>query len=312
MTSQAPPFGWRLGTPEQRLAWRRYWLRDTGVGLGDMAMHYAMKLGTIDSCSAAGALLGRALGPAARARARRARMAARRLRPELSDAQLEAFLERMWANVGRTMGEFSVQRRLWRSDRVSVVGRENFEAARAAGRARIYIGLHLGNWELLGPKLLTLGEDLIEFYQPPANRYRRWIADHTRRQFEDLLLPPGPASAQRAFRFLADRKGALVMFVDEFMRGDVQAPTLGRPLNLKGNLANAARFAVLTDALILPIYGLRVGGAHFRMHILEPVDLPAQGNGVDLAANVRALDQLIEPIILANLEQWYMLHELRS
>jgi KDO2-lipid IV(A) lauroyltransferase len=287
-------------------------VRDVVTGCGDFVLHHLMRVGTTESCSAVGAWLGVGLGPRVRGRGLRAQQALARLRPDLSNAERAALLRRMWANVGRTMAEFSVSRRLWRSDRVAVLGLEHLEAALASGRPRIYICLHLGNWELIGPKLLSLGEDLMQFFQPPANRFTRGIAEATRRPYRDRLLPPGPASAQRAYRFLKERRGSLVMFVDEFIRGRVQAPAFGRPVSLEGNVANAVRLALLSNAVILPVYLLRRSGARFCMEILPPVDIERDGSdSTDLEQNVGRVEQIIAPIVRANLEQWFMLHELR-
>lgn len=287
-------------------------MRDVLAGCADLLLHHLMRIGTIDSCSAVGAWLGVTLGPRARGRGGRARQALARLRPELSEVERTALLRRMWANIGRTMAEFSVSARLWRSDRVAVSGLENLTAARASGRPRIYVGVHLGNWELIGPKLISLGEDLVQFIQPPANRFTRRVAERARRKYQERLLPPGPASAQRAYRALTEGGGVLVMFVDEFTRGRVQAPAFGRRLSLDGNVANAVRLALLSNAVILPVYLLRSSGARFCLKISSPIDIESTGRRtIDIERNVHKIEQIITPIIGAHVEQWFMLHELR-
>lgn len=209
------------------------------------------------------------------------------------------------------MAEFSVSARLWGSDRVAVAGLENLNAARASGRPRIYIGVHLGNWELIGPKLFSLGEDAVQFIQPPANRFTRRIAERARRRYRDRLLPPGPASAQRAYRALKAGR-VLVMFVDEFIRGRVQAPAFGRPISLDGNIANAVRLALLSNAVILPVYLLRCSGARFCLNISPPIEIEPTGqHKADIEHNVQKIEAIIAPIVSAHLEQWFMLHELR-
>ena len=45
---------------------------------------------------------------------------------------------------------------------------DNLGAARATGRPRIGVFLHLGNWELAGPKMLSLGETSAQIAQTLA------------------------------------------------------------------------------------------------------------------------------------------------
>jgi KDO2-lipid IV(A) lauroyltransferase len=213
----------------------------------------------------------------------------------------------MWRNVGRAMAEFSVLARLWRSDRTTVHGLENFQAAQASGTARVYVAVHLANWELLGPKLLELGEDAVEFYQPPRNRFQRRLAERTRRQFDDRLLPTGPNSAVKALRWLRSGRG-LVMFIDDFTDGRVNGPALGRPLSPHVGLGAAVRLAKASGALVIPAYVLRGEGARFDMHILPPIRV--QDRSLDEAT--AAVNAVLEPVVLTNLQQWYMLHEFRD
>ena len=52
------------------------------------------------------------------------------------------------------MLEFSVLDRLWREGRIAVEGGEHLLAARAAGKPVIVMGLHVNNWEVIGPALM--------------------------------------------------------------------------------------------------------------------------------------------------------------
>jgi capsule polysaccharide modification protein KpsS len=207
----------------------------------------------------------------------------------------------MWRNVGRAMAEFSVLARLWRSDRTTVHGLENFQAAQASGAPRVYVAVHLANWELLGPKLLELGEEAVEFYQPPRNRFQRWLAERTRRQFDDRLLPTGRNSAVKALRRLQGGDG-LVMFIDDFTDGRVNGPALGRPLSPHVGLSAAVRLAKSSSALVIPAYVLRREGARFDMHVLAPMDV----QGLSLDEATAAVNAILEPVVLANLHQWYL------
>ncbi len=312
MTAKSPPLHWIWSGPAERLAWRRYWIRDVLSGLNTLVLHHLLKLGTIDSTSYVGAVLGVVAGPRYRFRADRARANLLHLRPDLA-ADAERAMLRVWDNIGRVLAEFSVIERIWASPaRVSISGFEHVEAARAAGRPRIFVGVHLGNWELLGPKLIDLGENVLDFYEPPPNRFRRAVTEHSRRRYRAHLLPPGTASALKAIRMVKEGDASLVIFVDESRNRRVQAPSLGRSISLDGNLGNALRLAAKTGAELLPAYVLRERGAHFRVHVLPAIQLRASGSAKDdMRANAEQLDAILGQAVLDNLEQWVVLPVLR-
>lgn len=310
MVDQPPPLSAIWGGADARAAWRRYWLRDTLSGLSDTALHYGLKALPAGLCSRMGWLLGQRLGSRRRAWHARALANLRRLRPELNDVAAADTVRRMWGHIGSTRAEFSVLPRIWDSDRVAVEGFENLEAARVMGRPRIWAALHLGNWEIVGPTLLALGENGLDVYQPPRNRFERRIADRARRRFANHLLPPGPATARRLYRALAEDGRGVVLYVDEFQDGRVHAPFFGRPLRLDGNLARVVRLALMADAVIIPAYCLREGHGHFCVHILPPVVIGPPTDRTVLAEGVALLDSIITPIVRRHIEQWFMLHDL--
>jgi KDO2-lipid IV(A) lauroyltransferase len=64
---------------------------------------------------------------------------------------------------------------------------------------------------------------------------------------------------------------------------------------------------------LIPAYSLRLDGANFRVTFLPPVELARGGEGKsDLLENVARINGVIEPIILAHLEQWLWLFDFRA
>lgn len=310
MAEAPPPLSAVWGGAEARAAWRRYWLRDTISGLSDTALHHGLKALPVGLCSMLGWWLGQRFGARHRAWQARALHNLRRLRPDLDDAGAARAVRRMWGHVGSTMAEFSVLPRIWGSDRVAVEGLGHLEAARATGRPRIAAALHLGNWEIVGPTLLALGENGLDVYQPPRNRFERRIADRVRRRFADHLLPPGRGTARRLYRALVEEKRGVVLYVDEFQDRRVHAPFFGRPLRLDGNLARVVRLALMADAVVIPAYCLREGHGRFCVHILPPVRLGPRTDRSAIARGVAQLDSIIAAVVRRHIEQWFMLHDL--
>jgi Kdo2-lipid IVA lauroyltransferase/acyltransferase len=283
-------------------------------GLVKNAAHHGLRLLPIDWCSSVGAL-GAKTAPARYPDSdRRARKVFRRLRAEASDpAWLDAAMKRLWRNIGRTMAEYSVLDRLWDAGRIEVEGVHHFDAAKATGKPRIIIGLHLGNWEVIGPALIRCGHPVNVVYLRPDSEFEHQIVIKVRNRYGVKLVTPTPYSPREAIRILQKNEEAFGIYVDEFARNRVHAPAFGRGLQASGNIAYVARLALMTGALVLPIYAVRVGDrAQFKVTFLPALDMVDTGaREADVIENIRRIDALIEPIIRGNLDQWYYVLDLK-
>jgi KDO2-lipid IV(A) lauroyltransferase len=297
--------------------WRRYWLCDPLLGGLDFTLHHAGRALPTEWCSAIGGRLGVLNG---RHRYHRVRERAERAYLTLAGdsagpGDAAAGVMRLFDNVGRVMLEFSVLDRLWAEGRIALVGSEHFLAARAAGRPVIVMGLHLGNWETIGPTIVGLGfRGFKAFYQPPRSRFEHKIALAARARYGVIVLRPGVAAARAARRLLVEERGVLLVYADEERRGHVSAPLFGRAIPDRANLLDIVRLAWASGAAVIPAYAERLGGARFRVTYLPPVELAPEGEdpAANLTDNVHRLDRIITPLVRARLDQWYMLLEYRG
>lgn len=294
----------------------RYWLIDPLVGGLTLAGYHVLRLLPIDWCSALGGTVGVLIGRW-RERETTARACAhyRYLSPTpVSEAEAAAAITRLWSHVGRIFAETAVLDRLWPAGRIEVVGLDHLAAARDAGRPHLMAGLHLGNWEAFGAAMYALGFPGKFIYLPPRNRFHVRLALRVRREW-GKVVPLTLGGLREMRRTLVEERGAIVMLVDEFVRGrGVMAPLFGRPPPLRSNLAKAVRLSLGSGAALLPFYVERLwgSGARFRLTILPEVELVRSGEAqADVIENIRLLDQLITPIITQRLDQWFLLLYLR-
>ncbi len=305
--SERPPLRWVFGAREQRGRFLVYWVRDPLVGSLNFTLHFGLRLLPIDVCSWLGGLMGalakyRYLESDARARA-----LWQRLRPnEADEASTDAAMGRLWRSVGRTMAEFSVLDRMWPAGRIDTVGYEHVAEAQASGRPIIGMGVHLGNWETIPVAALAHGFRGASIYIPPDNRIDHYIANLARDRLKGAYLKASRNAAFEAIELLKNGQN-LLMYVDESIRGRVWAPAFGRRLRPQGNIANIVRIARAANAIIVPLYSVRLdGGARFRVTALPSLKLVDTGDrDADLMANVAMIDALIDPIIRDNLDQWF-------
>ncbi len=310
---QGPPLRALFAAGEARQRAWQYWVTDTAVGWRNTAVHHALRAFSIDRCSHFGSVMSRLVPrrfPDADKQARRNLLA---LRPEASDpVWLDNAMRRLWDNAGRTMAEFSVLHRLWGAGHIHVDGIEHALAVKRSGQPLLVAGVHLGNWELIGVVGISHGINGAAIYMPPDNRFEHRIATAVRRRFGGEPIPPTSRTMLDARRVIVEERNALVIYVDEHTRGRVQAPAFGRRIEPSTNIDYIVRLALATDAAIVPAYCLRRhGSAHFDFRVLPPLNLVRTDRASrDIAENVEQLNAIIEPVILANLDQWFYLPDL--
>ncbi len=306
---EAPGLSALFQSRETRQAFARYWIKDNVWNLLNLMGHFGLKLLPMDACSRLGAIFGpfavRHFHPAAE---RRARATIAKLRPDLTEAEQDGLFWENCRNQGRLISEFSVLARLRRHpERMKAHNAEWLDWATDAARQGpvIFVSMHLGNWEV-GPLILSrIGLRPHISYAPPHGRAKAWIAARVRRGNGLYFLPPGLEGIRPMVKLLK-QGGVVSMFCDEGFDGRIRGPLFGRPPNLEGNLALAVRLARMSGATICPWYNLRTNDLNFVATGLPLLHLPPEDKpGARLEEDIKLLNAMIEPIILANLDQWY-------
>lgn len=293
---------------DRRKRFTRYWFTDNVWNLMHLVGHFGLKVLPMDACSAFGAKLGVFAIPRFHKSAeKRARKTIASLRPDLSPAEQNALFIENCRTQGRLMTEFSVINRLAEHpERIEVHDMDWVIEAAKRGPV-IFVGMHLGNWEI-GPIVLQRA-GLVPYinYTPPPGRAKAWISERVRRKNGLNFLPPGLQGIRPAVSVL--KKGGIVSaFCDEGVNGKIRGPLYGRKPHLEGNLAMTVRLARMTGAIICPWYNLRTDNFHFVCRALPPIVLPPeQKSGERLLDDIQLLNDTIEPVIRQHLDQWFFL-----
>ncbi len=314
-----PPLAdlWRGGG--DRAAAARHWLRDPAVGVGRYGLHALFRALPVETTSAAGARLGdvfRRLNARSLAQARLVATIPR-LRPDLAEpARRDATVAGWWRNTVRTLAECAHVDRLLDPERFEMVGREHLDRACRTGRPVIVVSVHLASWEaslrMLARYELCAPKDWFTVWMPQPNRFENEIVWRLRQRYRTYAFPPAPQTSRRMLGLLRSGTANLAILVDEPADGDVRFPLFGRSLPGRCNLRLVIALARHTNALLVPGYMERRGAARFRCHWLPATDtaeFSADEAGVQAVA--ARLSAQFEPVVLAHLEDWYMLHVLK-
>ena len=239
-----------------------------------------------------------------------------RVYPTLTDDARDAWARGYFCNVGRQRFEIALGADFCRSRYLTTQGETHLQAARATQRPLILPFVHLGNWKVTIATVAACGLPMVQIFRPERNPIAGWIVDDFRRRCGIHTLDLGYRGAAGALRAL--RSGRAVMLaVDELHERRINAPGFGRRgVGTAGNISIAVRLAHATDALLVPVFTLRVRGIRMSFHTLPPIDLREDAEGAPptagerrlsaatLAAGIQRLERAFAPIILANLDQW--------
>ncbi|MDP2903052.1 MAG: hypothetical protein Q8N96_08075 [Methylovulum sp.] len=296
-------------------AWRkkylRYWLSDPFWGALDYGSHYLLRHLPMRANASTGAFLGPV---AAKYRFKTQHERAKRnlalLRSDLSEQAQEKMLTQMWQNIGQSMSEYSILDKIYSHNRISIENSDCLQPFIDRKQAVIFVSVHTGNWELWGNLAIAYGFDFMALYMPERNRFAHKIAHLSRERMGAMkLVESNPAAMRQICKHLAD-KGALWIAIDEVKKNQVNVPSFSRkPKTQHSNLSFAVRLAQRYHAAIIPVWTRREAALHFSIKLGEPLTVAAGDKA--FAEAFANLDQGLEAWLMDNLEQWYMLHELR-
>lgn len=258
----------------------------------------------VDAASALGGGLTRTIGPWLKV-SNVARRNLARAFPDKSPADIESIVKDVWENLGRVVGEFPHVKELM-ENRVEVVGLEYVHGLRDDGQCGLFVASHFGNWELAGALAVHEGLPLTVVYRAANNPWVEDIYRQCRANAGAGQIRKGPEGAREILTVLK-HGGHLGMLVDQKMNDGIPVPFFGRDAM---TAPAAARFALKFRCPMVVFKVERLKGAHFRMTMLPPMDLPDTGDlHADTLTVMTRLNAQIEQWVREQPGQWLWLHK---
>lgn len=247
----------------------------------------------------------RRIGPLLRAH-RVARQNLEHAYPERTAAEIAVLLDGMWENLGRNIGEFPHLRRLLADPAaVEVVGSETIEALQRSGKPVVFIGAHLGNWEIAPAVAVRCGFTVDYVYRAPNNPWVDRLLARRRVDPNGAMIPKGAEGGRRAMAALKAGR-SLGILIDQKMNEGIEALFFGRPAMTTPAFA---QLALRFDLPVVPIRFERLNGPRFRVTVDSPIEIEQTGDrAADVAALVQAANDHIETWVRDRPEQWFWVH----
>lgn len=255
-----------------------------------------------------GGWIGRNIGPKIPV-TRRAHRNLKLAMPELTRAQRDAIIVKMWDNLGRTFAEYAHHDKFWAlrdGARIEIEGVENVQAAVAKGKGGFFVSGHFANWEMMPMCIRYFGLEGGIVYRPPNNPYiDRWITKQRVDHGLPHMAPKGPDGAKMIIQLL--RKNAfLAMLVDQKMNNGIEVPFFGHPAM---TTQAAAQLSLKYGAPIVAVKNERLPGSRFRVTVYPEITVTPSGDKArDIYDLTLKLNQFLEARIREAPEMWLWLH----
>jgi len=225
--------------------------------------------------------------------------------PEKSAAERERLARACFRHLGMVLGECL---HLYHRDCafvgsvVEMLGFEEVEKVRSAGRPLLLFTGHCGNWELLAAAINCRGGEMAVVARALDEPEQQEMLAGLRARFGTPTIERGEEGAVRQLLGTLRRGGALGMLIDQDsgkMDG-VWVPFFGR---LAYTPVGAAKIALKQRAAVVPVFIERLEDGRHRICLQPPLDLPD-----DPIAATALMTEKIEEQVRRRPEQWVWMH----
>jgi KDO2-lipid IV(A) lauroyltransferase len=225
----------------------------------------------------------------------------------LDDAAIDALARRSLRNFFRCCVELLIavnSPEVEFRDGITVVGRENLEAALAKGNGVIVLSAHLGNFFLLGSCLAVDGHaTFVLLNQPREGRFAELLDAYRLKIWQQAIHARPRRNALQELHAVLRQNQVVVMIADEFRQGSgIEVPFFsGKVIARRG----PATLALRTGAAIVPAYLVRQANDSLKLVIETELELdrPRRGSS-QITENTVRMTEWLERTVRAYPDQW--------
>ncbi len=243
------------------------------------------------------------------------RIAIRNLRYAFGDQPSEAELKKIYRDcledIGKNFMEVMYCFGLSAAQikqKIALSGSEHLDKALAEGRGVIAFSAHVGNFILIGPRLIAEGYPFSVVARDPKNARIAQLFRDMRQRFGIGSIPDKPKKEciMQSLRCLRDN-GVLFLQIDQ--NADATDPWVDFFGWLVPTFKGPVVFSLRTGALVLPFFMIRQRDNRLKLVIEPPISLlKADDKEEEIKQNVALLTKVTEQHIRKYPEQWWWLH----
>ncbi len=222
--------------------------------------------------------------------------------PDMPPSEVKSLCYQVPNNVGRSLIEiYSGDEFISRVKETPIEGpgTKALADAHRDGRPVVLVTGHFGNYDVVRSALIAKGYHVGAIYMPMTNLYYNRHYEAAISHIGTPLFARGRKGLAKMVKFL--RGGGMTFFgVDQYMGHGEDLLFFGKSAP---TALSAAKMALKTDALLLPIYGIRAdNGMDFT------IQTDALVPHTDAITMTQALNDSLEHVVRQHMGQWLWIH----
>ncbi len=252
-----------------------------------------------------GGWLGRTIGTKLAAN-RKARRHIAMAMPETTQEQQDNIIRGMWDNLGRIIAEYPHLERLGQQY-TTIENKELLSQYIDDERPIIFIGGHIGNWEInSAATLMQLNHAVNLTYRAPNNPWTDKLLEKARTLNGRLKAFPKARQSGRLLIETLKQRGSLGILVDQKYNEGMDIDFFGLPAMTNPVFVQLAQ---KYKCLLVPVRCVRVNGCNFTLQAYPAIDLFDDENNARKTDDViKQTHAILENWIKEKPEQWLWLH----
>ncbi len=226
--------------------------------------------------------------------------------PDISDRRQSEITSAMWDNLGRIVAEYphleAISKHHTHIENIDIL-----EPYFKDKTPIIFIGGHIGNWEINGAAMLTqVNKPISLTYRPPNNPWVAKLLDNLRTLNGRIKAYPKSSEGGRGLMKTLKEKGQLGILIDQKYNEGLLTEFFGAPAMTNPIFS---QLALKYGCPIIPVRCERIKGINFKLTVHPPIPVTdSGGNTLSVNEIVQNAQNVIQTWIEETPEQWIWLH----
>jgi KDO2-lipid IV(A) lauroyltransferase len=228
--------------------------------------------------------------------------------PETDTAAREAIVRGMFEHFGRMLLELIRFGSLSNEEMLALLeteGAEHVLGAYERGRGMIFVGGHLGYWEMQGITHALCWKPISLMVRPLDNPRLHDMLERIRTRTGNAVIYR-QGSIRKVLRALGDNRGVAIL-IDQHLHSSeaIYVDFFGRPA---ATTSVVASLVLRTGATVVPVFGLPLPGGRYRFVYERPVAPPENDSPEAIHAFTQRCTDVIEAYVKRYPDLWLWMH----
>ena len=257
---------------------------------------------------AIGERLGRVAGTVAGSRRRVAYENLARALPQTTMAERDAIVRGMFEHFGRMLLELIRFGSLSNDEMRALLeteGAENVERAYEQGKGMIFVGGHLGYWEMQGITHALCWKPIALMVRPLDNPRLHAMLEATRTRTGNAVIYR-QGSIRKVLRALGDNRGVAIL-IDQHLHSPeaIYVDFFGHPA---ATTSAVGSLVARTGTAVVPVFGIPLPGGRYRFIYERPVEPPRDDSPEAIREFTQRCTDVIEQYVRRYPDLWLWMH----